>query len=125
MTTADGTSLDKAAGVDVAQTTSRRSRLDDLERWLERVGDRLNPILVKETRQLLKSKQFTLTFLLLLLCGWGWTFVGASMVGPGIFYAHGRELFFGYFVVLAFPLCVVVPYGAYRSLAAEPRGRHL
>jgi hypothetical protein len=122
MTTADHTTLVTAAPADTHALTTvpARTKLAALEHWLEKGGDRLNPILVKETRQALKSKQFTLTFMLLLLCGWAWTFIGAAMVGPGIFYgAHGRELFYGYFVALAFPLCVVVPYGAFRSLAAE------
>ena len=34
---------------------------------LERLGDRFNPIVVKEVRQALKSRQFVVTFLLLLL----------------------------------------------------------
>jgi hypothetical protein len=118
MTTADNPMLETAASADAI--VPARSRLAVLEDWLVRAGDRLNPILVKETRQALKSKQFTLTFMLLLLCGWGWTFIGAAMVGPSIFYgAHGSELFYGYFFVLAFPLCVVVPFGAFRSLASE------
>ena len=37
---------------------------------LERLGDRFNPIVVKEVRQALKSRQFVLTFLLLLLAAW-------------------------------------------------------
>ena len=34
------------------------------------VTDRLNPILVKETRQALKSRQFIITFMLLLTVAW-------------------------------------------------------
>ena len=37
-----------------------------VELWLSRAGDWLNPILVKETRQALKSRQFVITFLLVL-----------------------------------------------------------
>ena len=36
------------------------------DQLVERVGERLNPILVKESRQSLKSKQFVVTFSLLL-----------------------------------------------------------
>ena len=90
------------------------------ESWLTWVGDRLNPILVKETRQALKSRQFSLTFLLVLIACWVVTMGGVALIGPGIFYsAMGGTLLIYYFVVLAFPLTIVVPYTAYRSLAAE------
>jgi hypothetical protein len=95
-----------------------------IERALERIGDRLNPILVKETRQALKSKQFLITFGLLLILGWGWSILGIIQAGPGAaFGAFGWQLFYGYYVILAFPLLIVVPFGAFRSLAAEQETR--
>ena len=95
-----------------------------VERWLEWSGDRLNPILVKETRQALKSRQFVVTFGLLLLCGWGWSIIGMAVAGPQIYYgAQGPEIFVGYYLILAFPLVIIVPFGAFRSLAAEREDR--
>ena len=92
-------------------------RLDNL---LERWGEKLNPILVKETRQALKSKQFTITFGLLLLAGWAWSFLGAVFIGSSIYYgSHGGQMFVGYFLILAVPLLVIVPFSAFRSLASE------
>jgi hypothetical protein len=97
---------------------------DAIERALERIGDRLNPILVKETRQALKSKQFLITFGLLLILGWGWSILGIIQAGPGAaFGAFGWQLFFGYYIILAFPLLIVVPFGAFRSLAIEQETR--
>jgi len=94
------------------------------ERLLVALGDRLNPILVKETRQALKSRQFLLTFTLLLLFGWVWSLLGVAVIGPGVYYgSHGPTMFYGYYVILAFPLLVVVPFGAFRSLAAEQEER--
>src|SRR3954469_2441243 len=91
-----------------------------LERFLIYAGDRLNPILVKETRQALKSFQFTVTFILLLIACWIVTMGGVALVGPRIFYAaEGGSLMLWYYGILAFPLAVVVPYAAFRSLAAE------
>jgi hypothetical protein len=91
-----------------------------VESVLERLGDRLNPILVKETRQALKSRQFLLTFMLLLFLGWGWSILGIAQIGPAAaFGSHGSEMLLGYLVILAFPLMVVVPFGTFRSLAAE------
>jgi ABC-type transport system involved in multi-copper enzyme maturation permease subunit len=94
------------------------------ERQLVRLGDRLNPILVKETRQALKSRQFVVTFALLLLCGWFWSIGGVAMIGPEIQYsASGPSMFYGYYLILSFPLLVIVPFGAFRSLAAEQEER--
>lgn len=92
--------------------------------WLDRaataINQRLNPILVKEARQALKSKQFTITFTLVLFAAWGWTMLGVAIVGPGIYYgSHGMVLFAGYFVILAAALIVIVPFSAFWSLATE------
>ncbi len=89
-------------------------------RLLMRLGDRLNPILVKETRQALKSRQFAITFGLLLIAVWVWTIMGMAFIGAPLWYgAEGSKMFFGYYLILALPLLVIVPYGALRSLAGE------
>ena len=94
------------------------------DRRLEELGEWLNPILVKECRQALKSRQFVITFSLVLLCGWLWSIVGIALLGPGVYYSFdGPEMFYGYYVILAFPLIVIVPYGAFRSLAGEREDR--
>ncbi len=90
------------------------------ERLLERGGEHLNPILIKEARQALKSRQFTVTFALVLGASWGWSFLGIALIGPQVYYAaHGPGLLFGYAVILLFALVIVVPYSAFRSLAGE------
>jgi hypothetical protein len=91
-----------------------------IERVLTWLGDYLNPILVKETRQALKSSQFTFTFVLVLVACWIVTTGGVAWIGPGIYYsAAGGILFIWYFGILAMALGIVVPYAAFRSLAAE------
>jgi hypothetical protein len=93
------------------------SRVDD---WLERAGERLNPILVKEARQALKSRQFLVTFTLLLICGWGWSLLGVALLMPAVYYApSGPFMLIGYFTILNVPLLLIVPFSAYRSLAGE------
>src|SRR5689334_1490161 len=95
----------------------RSALWDRLERWTAWASDYLNPILVKETRQALKSRQFVITFSLLLLAGWLWSMMVLSW-GPSIYYgAAGGDVFAGYFCILCLPLIVVIPFGAYRSLA--------
>jgi hypothetical protein len=90
----------------------------------ERLGDRINPILVKETRQALKSRQFMVSFGLLLLTSLVVSFAGIALVGPAIDYAPaGGQFFTAYFAILAVAVFVVVPFGAYRSLASEQEER--
>ena len=61
----------------------------DSQRW-ERLwlwaSERVNPIVVKEVRQSLKSKQFTVSFGLTLIAAVGWTLIAISMMVPRIFY---------------------------------------
>lgn len=84
------------------------------------LSDRLNPILVKEARQAMKSRQFTITFTLLLIVGWVYTVLYVLVHLPGVFYSPlGTAMLYGYYLILAVPLLIVVPYGAFRSLAAE------
>lgn len=89
------------------------ARLD----WL---SEKLNPIVVKEARQALKSRQFTVTFGLLLVFGACWTALGVSLQMPAVFHTpSGPFMVVGYYIILAVPLLVIVPFAAFRSLAAE------
>ncbi|MAT69768.1 MAG: hypothetical protein CMJ58_09610 [Planctomycetaceae bacterium] len=91
-----------------------------LEDGLAALTDRANPILVKETRQALKSRQFIVSFLVVLVGCWIVTLAGVAVIGPEIYFgAAGPEMLLAYYCVLAAPLAVIVPYSAYRSLAAE------
>lgn len=90
------------------------------DQLLSRAGDHLNPILVKETRQALKSRQFTAAFWLVLVFAAGWSFVGISLLLPRVYYLpSGRFMLTGYFVILCVPILLVVPFSAFRSLATE------
>lgn len=91
-------------------------RMDErLDGW----SDWLNPILVKETRQALKSRQFLTTFFLLLLCGWGWSLLAIAMQVNDSAPEMGRFTLTGYFYVLMVPMILIVPFSAFRSLARE------
>ncbi len=88
--------------------------------WLEAIVNRANPILVKETRQALKSRQFVLTFLVVLIACWIASFAVVAIAGPEVYYgAEGSTMLWVYCLILAFPLLVIVPYSAYRSIAVE------
>jgi len=93
-------------------------------RWVDRVatraGDAINPILVKETRQALKSRQFVVTFSLLLFAAFAWTIVGSLLMMPQIYFQPSAPtMLTGYYLVLAVPMLLVVPLAAYRSLEGE------
>lgn len=123
MSLTDASTSPFAAG-DPAKATqdvaSKRSLWQTIENSLELGGERLNPILVKEARQALKSKQFVITFTLLLLAGWVWSMLGVALLSPGVYYAPGgRFMLSGYFIILTIPVLVIVPFSAFRSLAAE------
>ena len=104
-------------GSDAPTAESRWMKID---RLLARGGEFLNPILVKECRQALKSKQFMITYLLLLACGWGWTMIGVAQQAGSVYYAEGGGVMLsGYFTIIVIPMLVIIPFSTYRSLAAE------
>lgn len=105
----------------VQQASSTASRwLDRLDRWCERMGDTINPILVKETRQSLKSRQFVVTFSMILFAALAWTIAGSLSMMPQIYTSPSApRMMIGYYAVLALPMLLVVPLAAYRSLESE------
>ncbi len=113
------------ATVTAANSSNHEQPTDDgmwarIDRWCEQVGDSLNPILVKETRQALKSRQFVTTFSVLLFAALAWTVVGSLMLMPQIYTSPSApRLLIGYYIVLAIPMLMVVPLAAYRSLEGE------
>ncbi|MEM6364189.1 MAG: ABC transporter permease subunit, partial [Planctomycetota bacterium] len=104
-----------------------QSSSDDADNWIERVdafavrfGDTINPILVKETRQALKSRQFLITFSTLLVAALGWTVAGSLSMMPQIYTTPSApRMLIGYYVLLAIPMLLIVPLAAYRSLESE------
>jgi hypothetical protein len=96
------------------------SWLNLMDRLSDSLSDRLNPILVKETRQSLKSRQFVITFFTLLFAALGWTVVGSLSKMPQIYTVPSAPaMLIGYYVVLAVPMLLIVPLAAYRSLEVE------
>ena len=87
---------------------------------LERLGDRFNPIVVKEVRQALKSRQFVVTFLLLLLAAWAGSIVGVSVLGESIDYGSPAVIFYaGFLFALCAASLVIVPFSTFRSIVEE------
>ena len=87
---------------------------------LERLGDRFNPIVVKEVRQALKSRQFVFTFLLLLLAAWAGSIFGVSYLGESIDYGSSAVTFYaGFLFTLCAATLVIVPFSTFRSIVEE------
>jgi hypothetical protein len=94
--------------------------LDQVDAWADRIGSSFNPILVKETRQALKSRQFVITFSVLLFAALAWTIIGSLSMMPRIYSTPSApRMLIGYYLVLALPMLLVVPLAAYRSLEGE------
>lgn len=91
---------------------------DALDRFGERLADNVNPIVVKEVRQGLRTRVFWLFFTLMLV---------ANLFISLIFFAtanefstsSGRAAFVAFFVALGFVQFFVIPYASYRSMARE------
>ncbi|WP_417731096.1 hypothetical protein [Rosistilla oblonga] len=91
-----------------------------IDRWSDRAARWLNPILIKEARQSLKSRQFSGTFFLLLIASLFWMTVGVVTLAPDIYYVpSGVYMMTGYYFLLAIPMLAMVPLAAHRSLASE------
>lgn len=95
------------------------STTDATRQWFDKLSDRLNPILVKETRQALKSRQFIATFLLLLGCSWLVSALCLLTLLGNNDSLRGSTLFAYYYFVLAVAALIVVPFSAFRSLQNE------
>ncbi len=83
-------------------------------------SDWINPILVKETRQALKSRQFSWTLLLLTIVVLGWSILAIVGMIPSIYYnSNGAGMLSGYVIILIVPALIVIPQSAFRSMASE------
>jgi hypothetical protein len=86
---------------------------------LSRLGDRLNPLVVKEVRQGLRSRVFWASFGLMLLACLIISMVAYANVRDSGLTTHGQSFFFAFFFCLGVVHFFIIPYSAYRSLARE------
>ncbi|ADO74997.1 ABC transporter permease [Stigmatella aurantiaca] len=98
---------------DVAPLPSRWARLG------ERLGERLNPLVVKEVRQGLRTRLFWVCFGLMLLACLLVSLLAYADMSGGSYRPKGQTYFFTFFVFLGLVHFFIIPYSAYRSLARE------
>ncbi len=102
-----GGAADSAASLDF--------EVSKLDNFLDPLSDWFSSILIKEARQAVKSRQFVWTYVLQLVLVAAWTAIGFATLTSQL----GTGLLLGYFVILGFPLAVIIPFSGYRSLARE------
>ncbi len=92
-----------------------------IDGWLSAGSEWFSAILVKETRQALKSRQFVWTFFLLLVvvATWGIFSISLSYSDSWNPAELGPTMLAGFFFILGFPLAIIIPFSTYRSLAHE------
>jgi ABC-type transport system involved in multi-copper enzyme maturation permease subunit len=85
----------------------------------ERLGDRLNPLVVKEVRQGLRTRVFWSSFGLMLIACVFISMVAYATARESGFTPQGQGYFFAFFFCLGVVHFFIIPYSAYRSLARE------
>ena len=85
--------------------------------WLDDKSDWLSPLVVKEVRQVVRGREFTLSFGASLVAGLIVAFLGATDAAAGG--TAGRWTFVALMGCLAFLGFVVVPLGAFNALRRE------
>jgi hypothetical protein len=109
-----------ADGSGVGEFLVAREATTKFDSWLDRISDFCSSILVKETRQAIKSRQFFLTFMVLLSVVIVWTFFALSPARDGYEVdSLGAFMLCGFLWILGLPLVLIIPYTTYRSLAQE------
>lgn len=99
-------------------SAARPREPDAFDRFGEQLADRVNPIVVKEVRQGLRTRVFWIFFsLMLIACLFISLFAFAA--SDGIADHAGQATFIAYFVCLGFVQFFVIPYSAYRSMSRE------
>ena len=88
-----------------------------LDRFLEKAGDSCSSIVVKETRQSIKSRQFVWTFFATILITLIVTLFNLSDWSTAS--RLGQTLLMAYLVIMGLPLMIIVPLSVFQSLASE------
>jgi len=90
---------------------------DAFDRLSEKIADTVNPIVVKEVRQGLRTRVFWLFFSLMLVVN---LFISLVCFATAEESANvGKGAFIAFFVVLSFVQFFIIPYTAYRPMARE------
>ena len=92
---------------------------DFLDRAGQRLADYVNPIVVKEIRQGLRTRVFWIFFGLMLFACLVISLIAFAATADNVVSADGRNYFFAYYACLGLVQFFVIPYSAYRSMSRE------
>lgn len=93
---------------------------NQFDQWMENRSDALNPILVRETRQALNSRQFAGTFLVTLCIAWILSVLFGIGLGSAMNETSAGIVFFHmYSLILSFCLFFIVPAGMFWNMSSE------
>ena len=103
-----------AGEFDLRVAVEKETRLDQL---LEKWSDGFSSIMVKETRQAIKSRHFVWTFFSTII----FTLIVTFTIMAGFVSSDGlgRALLCGYLIILGVPLLIIIPISTFQSLSAE------
>ena len=93
-------------------STTTADKIRSVPPWVDRVADWCNPILIKEVRQSLKSRQFVVTFFLLVAGAWLTAVFGLLMFLSSMVSAD-EILHFGDFSLL-FAVCSTLNFQSFQ-----------
>lgn len=98
--------------------------LHRIDAVFERWGERFNPIVVKETRQAIRSRGFTYAFMTMLFVCVLTSLLLVLSYGEQLYHSETGPTFFGWYLgVLLAAICLVVPMGLFRSVVSEFDGQ--
>ena len=107
-----------------AEPVPRGGWFDWFDAMADRLSDSCNPVVVRETRQEFQGTRFAVTLMLSLAAAWMCSIAGVvSMYESTGQREFGMEFFGFFYAVLAFPLCIMVPVGLFRSMTTELTGK--
>jgi hypothetical protein len=95
-----------------------------LDHAFERWGERFNPIVVKETRQAIKSRVFPYAFIAMLAICIVVSLLLVGSYGERLYSTETGPVFFAWYLgVLLAAICLLVPMGLFRSVVSEFDGQ--
>jgi len=108
-----------AAPAPAAAPTAAATTRSETPPWLSRLLERVNPIVIKEVRQGLRTKSFWIFFGLMLLACLVIALVAFGVTQDSGLETSGPGFFSAFFFTLSTVCFFIIPYNAYRSLARE------
>lgn len=100
-------------------TPKLRSVSLDGDDWMSRLADRVNPLVIREIRQGLRTRVFWTSFGLMLASCLVTALIAYGVHEKAPLAAHGQQFFTAFFMILGLVHFLILPFNAFRSLMKE------